>query len=400
VRILQVCNKFPYPPKDGGVIAKFSILKGFYLTGQEVTLAAINTSKHFTDIEKLPHEIKQMAKFHDVYVNTDIKPIPALINFLFSKKPYTASRFISKEFTQKLIEILTTQEFDVIHLEGLYVCPYIDVIRKHSKALISYRAHNVEFEIWDRLWRETPSFFKRIYLRNLANRVERFEKNQINKYDTIVPITQRDADVYEKLGNRKPYFVAPTGIFAKDFNSHTFKGEQSIYHIGGLDWAPNQQGIIWFIDNCWHQIKAKYPKLRFRIAGRNAPSWFIQKLSVPGVEFVGEVESSEEFMNANGIMIVPLLAGSGMRIKIIEGLAYGKVIVSTSIGAEGIPAIHNKDICIANTADSFIASLDNVLSDNELYTSIEKNATNFVKQNFDNYKITHDLIDFYQQHVS
>ena len=102
---------------------------------------------------------------------------------------------------------------------------------------------------------------------------------------------------------------------------------------GVVDWFPNQQGLLWFLDNCWSQIRHQNPDLQLFVAGRNAPQWLIEKLNVSGVVYVGEVENAYDFMAQHTIMIVPLLAGGGMRIKILEGLAYGKVIVSTSIDA-------------------------------------------------------------------
>ena len=399
MRILQICNKFPYPPRDGGVIATFSMLKGFYLAKNNVTVATINTTKHYTNPSTLPVDVAKMAQFNDVIVETNLTIIDALKNLLFSKLPYTASRFISKEFKEKLIQVLQSQTFDVIQLEGLYVCPYIPLLHKYSQAKIVYRAHNVEFEIWERLWKETNFLPKKWYLHNLAKRVKEFELSMINTYDLLVPITQRDADFYTKLGNVKPIFVVPTGIFTDMYSPVISSANPiSLFHIGGLDWAPNQQGLEWFIQHCWPKIYSEFSSLRFRIAGRNAPERFIQNISVPGVDFVGEVADARDFMEQNTIMIVPLLAGSGMRIKIIEGLAYGKAIVSTSIGAEGIDAKHTVEICIANSENEFIQAITQLIKNNEMRFMIEKNAVTFVSEKFNNSQIISRLLNFYKNH--
>jgi len=399
VKILQICNKFPYPPKDGGVIATYNMLKGFYITGHAVTIATINTSKHYTDKASLPFEIGQMANYYDMYKYTNPHVFGALWNLLFSNKPYTATRFMSKKFKKVLDEIFISNTFDIIQIEGLYMCQYIPYIRKYSNAPIAYRAHNIEFEIWERLWKKTKNPIKKAYFFSVAKRVARFEKSYINVYDILVPITQRDLNKYKELGNTKPSFVAPTGVFVKDYQSKPFSGDISLFHIGGLDWAPNQYGLLWFIKNCWEDIRKLHPHISFKIAGRNAPKWFVKKMSAPGVEFVGEVESSRDFMTNHAIMVVPLLAGGGMRIKIIEGLAYGKVIISTSVGAEGISAQHEKEIYIANTTEQFVAGITELINNSELFRSIEKNAITFVHQTYDNNKIIQELIDFYQQHV-
>ena len=119
MRILQVCNKFPYPDRDGGAIATMAFTREFKKQGHDVTVAAINTSKHHFDYSKLPDDIKTIADFHKVDVDTDISPIRLLLNLFFSRKPYNAIRFINKNFRGLLVNILNAKQFDVIQLEGL-----------------------------------------------------------------------------------------------------------------------------------------------------------------------------------------------------------------------------------------------------------------------------------------
>ncbi len=124
----------------------------------------------------------------------------------------------------------------------------------------------------------------------------------------------------------------------------------------------------------------------FFIAGRNATD-SIKNINLPNVHYVGEVDDAHEFMCSKGIMIVPILSGSGMRIKIVEGMALGRTIVTTEIGTEGIMTTHNKNIMIANQAEAFIASLDQLLSDSKVYKEIGNQAREFAQKHFDNQKI-------------
>ncbi len=402
MKVLIVCNKFPYPQKDGGQMATFAMIRGLSEAGHSVTVAAINTAKHYFDVEKLPDKVKIMADFNAVFVNTDLSAMEALKNLLFSKLPYTATRFINHEFSDLLKKLLKENEFDIVQLEGLYMCAYIPLIRLHSKARIGYRAHNVEFEIWKRLASETSFGLKKFYLQNLARRIERFEKSLLNTYDLLIPITQRDGETYCKIGNMKSVAVAPMGIFIGDLPQvrQCAEEEISLFHLGSLDWSPNQQGILWFLNNCWENLRAHYPQLKFYVAGRNAPQWFVDKIQVPGVVYVGQVPDAYEFMAQHSIMVVPLLAGGGMRIKILEGLSYGKVIVTTSIGAEGIPAKKDKEICITDTPEQFVSAINSLLFERKKINEIGMNAKEFVKNNFDNSNIINNLIMFYKNNIS
>jgi glycosyltransferase involved in cell wall biosynthesis len=262
-----------------------------------------------------------------------------------------------------------------------------------------YRAHNIEFEIWERAAKLSRGL-KKIYLQNLSKRIKRFETGLLNSYDLLVPITDRDGNILDSLGNIKDKQVSPTGIDSSIVTPDTSSLEfPSLFHIGSLDWAPNQEGLLWFIKNCWTKIHNKYPDLRFYIAGRNAPRWLIDKLNVEGVFFEGEVNDAYQFMNSKAIMIVPLFSGSGMRIKIIEGMALGKSIVSTSIGAEGINVSDGANILMANEATGFIKAVSNLLEDRDCFERIGGNAGLFIQQNFDNLVLSKRLIGFYKQYT-
>ncbi|WP_297091389.1 glycosyltransferase family 4 protein [uncultured Draconibacterium sp.] len=398
MRILQITNKVPFPTKDGGAIACMNLTRGFKQHGCEVTVLAMNTLKHNVSLGEIPDSIKKLANFELVDVPASINKFDALVNFVFSRKPYNAVRFIDKNFSRKLVELLQINVYDIIQLEGLYVCPYIPLIKKYSNARVVYRAHNIEFEIWERA-AQLERGWKRFYLNNLSKRIKRFETALLNTYDLLVPITGRDGQILDRLGNKKEKHISQTGIDTEQLVPNNTKLEfPSLFHMGSLEWAPNQEGILWFIENCWPLIHEKYPRLRFYVAGRNAPGWLIDKLSVKGVVFEGEVADAYEFMNTKAIMLVPLFSGSGMRIKIIEGMALGKSIISTPIGAEGINVTNGTNVLIAQNVNEFVDAVEKLVENRELFNGIGKNAMEFIHENFDNLATTAKLIDFYKQY--
>jgi glycosyltransferase involved in cell wall biosynthesis len=392
-------NKVPWPPKDGGAIACMNLTKGFSMLGHEVTVLSMNTSKHHIRIKDMPSNIRSKADFRLVEVPAAINWIEAALNLLFSRLPYNAQRFISDEYSNELIKLLTEKQFDIIQLEGLYLCPYIPVIRRYSEAKIAYRAHNIEYEIWERTATLSEGLRSK-YLRNLSKRIKRFEISYLNTYDILVPITDRDGIILDNLGNTKPQHTSQTGI---DFASLVPTAKKlefpSLFHIGALDWAPNQEGLIWFFDNCWKKIRTENPNLKFYLAGRNAPDWLERHLRVEGVEYLGEINDAYDFMNSKAVMVVPLFSGSGMRIKIIEGMALGKPIVTTDIGTEGIPTENGKNILIANDADQFIEAITRLIGNRALSDQIGKNAIGFIQEKFDNLSQAGALIEFYKKHL-
>ncbi len=399
MKILQVTNKVPYPVIDGGAIACMNLARGFSLLGHKVTILAMNTIKHHITLTEIPDSVKELAEFKLVNVPAKISPVSALLNLLFSAKPYNATRFISKSFAIELQKVLLENDFDIIQLEGLYVCPYIPLIRKNSKAKIIYRAHNIEHEIWGRT-AVMAHGMEKWYLKNLSKRIKSFEVHTLNKYDLLVPITGRDGDILNKLGNNKPLHVSQTGIDSSVLipNSKNLI-HPTLFHIGSLEWAPNQEGLIWFFDNCWDAVREKYPDLQFFIAGRNAPAWFQKKMNLPNVVFKGEVADAYEFMNSKSIMVVPLFSGSGMRIKIIEGMALGKPIITTAVGTEGISTTSGLNIVVTENAEGFVQSITDLIEDREYFDKISKNAIEYIHENFDNLTSAGSLIDFYKKYI-
>jgi len=396
MKILQVTNKVPYPTKDGGAIACMNLTKGFAHLGHDVTVLSMNTLKHHVTLDEIPETIKDIAKFVLVDVPARIRVFSALINFIFTSKPYNAVRFINKGFGKALEKLLDENTFDIIQLEGLYVCPYIPLIRKKSKAMVVYRSHNIEYEIWERTAQMSSGLWK-LYLKNLSKRIKRFEITLLNSYDLLVPITERDGELLDQMGNTKEKHISQTGIDSSVLIPNSKNLEHpSLFHIGSLEWAPNQEGLVWFIEKCWPEIHEKFPALKFYIAGRNAPLWLRNKFKVPNVVFEGEVADAYHFINSKSIMVVPLFSGSGMRIKIIEGMALGKSIVTTPIGAEGIGISANENIVITNDAAGFVNKVSQLVEDHDFYEKIGRNAIEFILEKFDNLAAAGKLIEFYK----
>lgn len=395
MKILQICSKIPFPPKDGGSIAMNILTHGLINAGNEVHVLAVNTPKHFIDDKDIDIEYRKKTNYRSVFIDTTVKPLDAILN-LFSSKSYNIIRFKSEEFDKVLIEQLQKEKYDLIHLETLWVTPYVDIIRKHSKAKIVLRSQNVEFMIWDRLAEDAGSPLKRIYLKLLSKRLKKYELALLNKYDAIATITELDSVVFKKMGCTIPIYHVPFGIDLEKYKMDTSSTEKpSVFHIGAMDWRPNADGINWFLKSVWLNVAAKHPSVKLYLAGRNMPEWMMQ-LKTTNVVVEGEVPDSHKFINSKSIMIVPLTSGGGMRVKIIEGMAFGKTIISTAVGAEGIEYENGKNLLIANTEKEFVEAIERCLNDSNFSDSVGKNARILAETKYDNQLICNKLSDFYK----
>jgi len=393
MRILQLCKKFPYPINDGEVIAITNLAKAFKAQGAEVHLLCINTPKHFFDKSQLPDSFNFYQTIQSVSVDTDLKPHKAFLN-LFSSKSYHIDRFDNPVFSKRIIKTLKELQPDIVQMETLFLAPYVDLIRKHATAKIVMRAHNVEHEIWSRITENTTSILKRKYLAYLTRKLKNFEIQQLNKYDLLVPITKRDLRTFEQLGFSGNHQVTPIGIDHHRYHSTPIKLDQplSISFIGSLDWMPNLEGMDWFLKSVWPNLINNFPEIKLHLAGRNTPE-HLYKLEHQGIKVHGEVLDAKEFINQHPIMIVPLLSGSGMRVKILEGMALGRVVITTSIGLEGIEAKHKKEVLIANTANEWIQCL-HFCSENLLeLPKIASAAQVLIRRQYNNLEIGQQLLE-------
>lgn len=453
MNILILCVKFPYPPKDGGAIAMMSMIRAYHNAGHELTVLAMNTPKHyFADINDMPEHIKELAEFIAVDLDTSVNYIDAAANLVFSQDAYHVKRFTSEGFENTLKEILKEKTFDIVQMETLFMTPYVSVVKKQDpKPLVVLRAHNVEHEIWERLANNKQHVFKQYYFKETARRIAIYEKNAFKKglYDAVLPISEKDKkkfeefakehhgavmgdvekkgykmakDLKEKFGVPKeltdqlekrgpepvlirqikkkvkaspPMHIISVGIDFNDYPEPDYAEAKhpKIGYIGAMDWKANQEGVNWFLDKVWSKVKGKYPEAIFYLAGRNMPGDYQQRQDAQTI-VLGEVEDAGEFLRSISIMVVPLMSGSGMRVKIVEGMAMGKAIVATSVAVEGIPAKHNEHLLIADKPNIFADQLSALIEDEARTRRMGRHARAFSENTFSDQKVTADLFSF------
>lgn len=394
MKILQLCHKPPLPAKDGGCIAMDNLTQGLLQLGHKVKVLTIYTHKHDLNLEQLPEEYIQQTDIEGVFVDTRINLVDAFTAFM-TNDSYHVNRFFSPDMDIKIDRLLRKHQFDIIHLESLFMTPYLGTIKRRSKAPVVLRAHNIEYTIWEKIAIGTKNPIKKAYINHLARQLKEYELNMFNFVDGIATISESDKIRMLQLGVRQPIRTISFGIDLNKYHPLNPPQDVSLFHLGAMDWEPNIEGLTWFIENIWPHIHEHFPQLKLNLAGRNMPDKFIQ-LQVPGVQVIGEVDDAHGFMSQHAIMVVPLLSGGGIRVKIIEGMALGKAIVSSTIGAIGIEDHHTESLKIADSVQEWINALEPLVSNTEEVKIQGLKARAFAESNFDNVKITKALIQFYR----
>ena len=395
MNILLLCNKSPYPPSEGGPMAMNSVITGLLEAGHTVKVMAFNSNKYHVDADSIPEDYRQKTRIEFIDINLKLKLKEAFKN-LFSDESYHVKRFISEEFKERLIQVLKNEQFDVVQLEMIYMTPYIETIREHSKATIVLRAHNVEHKIWERMAKKTVFFAKRWYINHLVRTLRKYEMGILDKVDGIAAITLTDAAYFRRV-TATPVIDLPFGVDIDKFQPVFEVGDTpSFYHIGSMNWMPNEEGIKWFLKNVWDDVTKRIPEATLYLAGRNMPRW-LRRTKKKNVVIVGEVPDAHAFVNEHNVAIVPLFSGSGMRIKIIESMALGKTVITTLVGAEGIQYSEFEDIIIADNEPKMVENICRLYQHPEEAEAIGLNARRLIEEVYDNKKIIKRLEIFYNE---
>lgn len=372
------------------------VTQGLLLLGHEVKVMCIATHKHPFKAEEMPSGYLESTSIEAVFVDTRVNVVDAISSFITSDS-YNISRFFSPDMDLSLNRLLKRKKFDLVILESLFMTPYIGTIRRFSKAKIVLRSHNLEYVIWERMALGTRNVARKTYINYLARKLKEAELNVMNQVDGIASISPEDTRRYRKLGIKKPLITVPFGL---NLDEYTFQTPHvshglDLFHIGAMDWSPNIEGMIWFLEEIWPDIHKAHPEVRFTIAGRNMPSFLLES-KYSGVKVLGEVDNAKQFIISNDIMVVPLLSAGGMRVKIIEAMALGRVVISTAIGAEGIPCTHEKDILLASNPAQFAVVVDKLLQSPALLAQLSLAGRKLVETHFDNKVLIAKLLNFYE----
>lgn len=391
MRILQVAQKNTFPPFDGGKLAMLSMAKGLKNQGHTIEQFFANTPSH----PALAAPPDSPFKVFTFPLDTQPKASGALHNLLFSSRSYNVSRFVSEALAKALETQIEAGQYDIIQAESIYGMAMLEPIRHRIQVPVVCRAHNAEFLIWQRKARGERNPVLRHYLNLMAARLRRDELNLLSQANAIVPISEVDLEHFRQLGFNGKAFVSGVSCDLQPAGeARPGHQEASLFHLGAMNWLPNVEAVDWFVDSIWPRLKQHFPQLSFRLAGLSMPERF-KKLEAQGI-FSETADDAAAFMEKSGIMIVPLQSGSGIRVKIIEGLSLGKVIISTSVGIEGIPVQPGKHLFVANTADEFIRVLEKLFEEPELAGAISKNARIFAQHHFHPDSLAKSLAQFYQ----
>ena len=393
MKILQVSNRVPWPLNEGGTIGIYNYTKAFSELGHDVSLYCLDGYKHNTPIKEATSELSKYAKLYIHSIDTDVNFDDAL-KHLLRNKSYNVSRFYNKTFEQELIQLLSNESFDVVQLEGTFVGPYISSIRKVYKGFIVLRMHNVEYEIWQRLSYNEQNPIKKLYLTILSKQLKKYESKIIKQVDAIIPVTDQDGSKFRQLHPKGIYKTIPAGINLDTWKFAPSESTSNWYHIGSMEWHANAKAVNWYVKEIHPLISKNNSSYQLNLAGKGID---IDNFSdVRQLVVSQNVEDAYQFVKSCDVCIVPLKSGSGIRLKILEAMAAGKIVISTTIGAQGIDYVDQEHLLIADSPTKFLEIFKKLENKEIEFSKITKNARKLIEENYSTKALASKQLLFYQ----
>ncbi len=392
MRALVLLPRIPVPARDGGAIVMLETLRALHDAGDEVHVIALNTKKHHADPALLGTVATSVTA---IDVDTSVTPIGAVRALLRPRLPhafglavhgsYWVSRFASPAMLEAVEHAVLTQHVDAIICESLFTACYGAAIRqRHTTAPpVILHAHNVEHRIQERLasdpLRSAP---QRWYRTILARQTAAYETAISRMMDGVVALTDDDAVWFTHArGTSDGVAAIPPGVTLPSISQRR-ASPLHIGFLGSLDWEPNVDGVLWFIHVILPLIRKRHPGVVFEIAGRRVPERIRALHDGSHVIVVGEVEDAQATRASWIVNVVPLRSGSGIRIKILEALAGGDAVVTTSVGCEGIGLHNEAEALIADDPQAFADACSNLLEAPNMARAMGERGRAFVAERY------------------
>ncbi len=381
MRILFLTQVLPYPLDAGPKIRAYYVLRHLAHEHQITLVSFVRASD---SAEAVAHLAGLCRDVHTV-------PMPRsrtqdawfLAGSFMTETPFLVARDKVPEMSRLIQRLVTTHHFDVVHADQLWMAPYALRARESAEReppQLVLDQHNAVFQIPRRLAESEQNPAKRWLLDLEARKLARYEREICRRFDHVVWVTEEDRAAVGVDG--VPSSVIPICL---DPEAQWPVGRrveaQRVTFLGGLHWPPNAEGIVWFAREVWPSVRARVPRAVLTIIGKDPPA-ALRSVKADGVEVTGYVTDPKPYLQETGAFIVPLHAGGGMRVKILDAWAWELPVVSTRIGAEGICVRDGESALLADTREAFADAVVRVLQNVNLAARLATGGRRMIETDY------------------
>jgi len=380
MKVLLLTQVLPHPPDSGPKIETWNVLK--YLAGRhEVTLVSFARGDQAADAGSLEPYCRAV---HTVPIaRGTLRDLSSMASSLVRREPFLMLRDDRAAMRRLVDRVAAAVRFDIVHADQLNMVQYAARVPAARRV---FDAHNAVWLVCRRLEETLPAGPKRWLLRRDSRLLKRYEGGVCRACDAVLAVSEEDkAALEDAAGTPVNVTVMPISIDTQEVTEIARHPDADhVVHIGTMFWPPNADGVSWFLREVWPLIRARRPGAVFDVVGPNPPA-AIRALHRPhtGVNVTGHLVDPSPILRRAAVMVVPLRAGGGMRVKILTALAQGIPIVSTTLGCEGIAVVPGRHLVVADAPSSFATAVINLLSAPAHGLELARNGRRLVEERYD-----------------
>jgi sugar transferase (PEP-CTERM/EpsH1 system associated) len=388
--VLQFAPRTPWPLDTGAKLRNYHLARVLAMQTRILLLAFGDQQNDTSALEK-------------VYQRIVTVPRPPAYSFAkvlrgaVGRTPLPLLNYTTDQMMKALARVLAENDFDVMQVESIHLMNYLPVIRAaRGRPLIVCDWHNIESDLMSQYAEREQSVARKTYARRTARLMNEFEMKALNEFDAHIMVSEQDAQRLRRMNPRARIFVIENGVDVSHYATEESGRKTRIVFVGSMDYHANIDGAIYFGRQVWPTVRAKKPELVFTIVGRD-PSPEVRDLSsIDGVEVTGSIDDVRPFYREAIAAVVPLNVGGGSRLKILEAMAAGVPVVSTTLGAQGLDVNDGENILLTDGPGQTAEAVNRIIGDHELRTRLIYGGYTLVRKRYDWSTLGAKLLDQYQ----
>lgn len=399
--MLQLAPRVCWPLDTGAKLRNYHLARVLSENASVALLAFTDSDEPLVNLEN-PYERVVTIKRDPGYTTAKI------LRGALGRTPISLLNYTTDAMKQALAQMLSEQSFDVVQIESIHLMGYLPIIRSApGRPLVVCDWHNIESELMQRYSERESNFLRRTYARKTARQLRALEQQATRDFDAHVVVSDRDRAQLLQLNSASFVSVIENGVDSAYYcdkeiekahaawrvqrasgagassQSPAIPIANRIVFVGSMDYHANIHAVVDFARDVWPEIHGRHSELVFTIVGREPSTEVRQLASIRGIDVTGTVDDVRPYYREAVVSIVPLKIGGGSRLKILESMAAGVPVVSTTLGAEGLEVRHGTDIVIGDTNDQLVEAITGVLEDEELRRQLSGAGRDLVSRRYE-----------------
>lgn len=395
MRILLITDYLPYPPISGDRIRVYNLVKRL-ARDHQVTLVGFWSCE--ADAASATHLAELCHHVEGLVLPKRPKWRRGLGMLALARRgtPFALEFLDSARLANRVERLATESSFDVVHVEPARMAPYVQCLRAAGAGLRVLGFHNIEYAQYGGIAKVGITFGERARARFHGRLMRVWEPRYAENFDLCVTVSEPDRRLLRQLNPRLRVEVVPNGVDTREYRPlGSSPTRRAILFIGNMGYAPCADGAIWFCREVLPRIRAHIP-VDVWIVGSKPPA-AVERLQGAGVRVTGRVEDVVPYYERAAACVVPLRAGGGTRLKILEAMALGRPVVTTSIGCEGLEVVDGHHLLIADRPERFAEQTLRVLGEKQLSARLVQAARRRVVERYDWDAIARRQLELYER---